>query len=355
MKIVTIIGARPQIIKEAMLQKVIRSYEVIEHTLIHTGQHFDFDMSGVFFENLQLKKPDYFLGISGLRSVEAIAKMMVELEKVLTLVNPDFVIVYGDTNSTLAGAIAANKLGIKLAHVEAGLRQEPKSMPEESNRVITDHLSDFLFTPTKVATDNLLREQPKGIVIQSGDVMFDLFKSINITITERDLPLKDLRLNEYVLLTLHRDFNVDDSKILEIILNQIAQLSLIQQIVFPLHPRTKKNIERFKLQHYLNNVRLLNPVDYKSMLALIKYSKSVITDSGGLQKESYFYGKPAVILMPDTSWKELTDNRIHLLSEPGSILSTFQNLETSNLFLNFYGDGQASKTVIETLIKHYKL
>jgi UDP-GlcNAc3NAcA epimerase len=353
MKIVTIIGARPQIIKEASLQNAIRLHKDIEHTLIHTGQHYDFNMSGVFFESLEIKNPDFFLGVSGGTGIESIAKMMLELEKVLLGVKPDYVIVYGDTNSTLAVAIGANKLGIKLAHIEAGLRQAPKSMPEESNRVIVDHLSDFLFTPTKVAYDNLLKEQPKGHIIQSGDIMYDLFQDLNKTITEKDLPLTELLIDEYVLVTLHRDFNVDDSIILESILDQISQLALSHQMVFPLHPRTKKNIERFNLNHCLENVVVIDPVEYKSMLALLKYSKSVITDSGGLQKEAYFFGKPAFVIMPDTSWRELIDHKIHCLVDSGKLVAMFDRFVPSRQQFKFYGNGMASSKIMDTLKKDY--
>jgi UDP-N-acetylglucosamine 2-epimerase (non-hydrolysing) len=310
-------------------------------------------MSGVFFESLEIKNPDFFLGVPGGTGIESIAKMMLELEKVLLDVKPDYVIVYGDTNSTLAGAIVANKLGIKLAHIEAGLRQAPKSMPEESNRVIVDHLSDFLFTPTKVATENLLKEQPKGHIIQSGDIMYDLFQDLNKTITEKDLPLTELLIDEYVLVTLHRDFNVDDSIILESILDQISQLALSHQMVFPLHPRTKKNIERFNLNHCLENVVVIDPVEYKSMLALLKYSKSVITDSGGLQKEAYFFGKPAFVIMPDTSWRELIDQKFHCLVSSKNIIEIFELFLPTEKFEKFYGDGTAANQIINFLKKEF--
>jgi UDP-N-acetylglucosamine 2-epimerase (non-hydrolysing) len=199
-----------------------------------------------------------------------------------------------------------------------------------------------------------LKEQPKGHIIQSGDIMYDLFQDLNKTITERDLPLGNLKNNEYVLLTLHRDFNVDDSIILESILNQISQLALSHQIVFPLHPRTKKKIQHFNLHHCLENVMVIDPVEYKSMLALLKYSKSVITDSGGLQKEAYFFGKPAFVIMPDTSWRELISNNYNCLVSPENILRLFNCFVPSEKHEELYGNGFAANNIIKSLKLDYR-
>lgn len=344
-KICSVVGTRPQLIKEVVIQKELKKHSEISHVLVHTGQHYDFNMSGVFFETMKIKEPDYFLGISGVDAVEAIALMMIELEKVFKKVKPDICIVYGDTNSTLAAAIVANKMSIKLAHIEAGLRQEPKSMPEESNRVITDHLSDYLFTPTKVAFDNLTKEHPKGQIIESGDVMYDLFLA-NYQLIKSTSTVNITSDKDFIMMTLHRDFNVDNKSILENISKEISKIAVNHKVIFPVHPRTKKMLHQFELLRYFQDVQVIEPLNYFELMSLVIKSKLVITDSGGLQKEAYFCGKPALVLMPDTSWRELVDNKYHRLVEADDLSSAINTMSLLNDIPSYYGNGNAAQKII---------
>lgn len=351
-KICSVVGARPQLIKEAVIQREISKHNEIVHVLIHTGQHYDFNMSGVFFEQLNMKKPDYFLGVSGINGVKAIATMMLELEKVFLLENPDVCIVYGDTNSTVASAIVANKLGIKLAHIEAGLRQEPKVAPEESNRVITDHLSDYLFAPTKISAQSLVDEKVKGIIHYVGDVMYDLFlqsKNVIANFTSKDFN----GLENFVLLSLHRDFNVDKQDVLTKISMQIKKIAESHVVIFPIHPRTKSRINEFGLLHLFSDVIMIEPVDYYQLLLLLKKCKFVITDSGGVQKEAYFSGKSALVIMPDTSWRELTDNGYNILVSPDNLSDKIKELKFDITLHGFYGEGNAARRIIEFLLEEF--
>lgn len=351
-KICSVVGARPQLVKEAVIQKELRKYSEISHVLIHTGQHYDFNMSGVFFETMKMKQPDYFLGVSGVNALEAIALMIIKLEKVFTKEKPDVCIVYGDTNSTLAAAIVANKMSIKLAHIEAGLRQEPKSMPEESNRVITDHLSDYLFTPTKVAFDNLINERPKGKILDYGDVMFDLFldnyEQIKLTDTSSITNSKD-----YILMTLHRDFNVDNKSVLETISKEVRKITIKEKVIFPIHPRTKKMLNQFGLLHYYDSVQMIEPINYFELMKLVMDSKLIITDSGGLQKEAYFCGKTALVLMPDSSWRELIDDNHHRLVKADNLLSAVEQITPLDNKPYYYGEGNAAKKIISFICEEF--
>jgi UDP-N-acetylglucosamine 2-epimerase (non-hydrolysing) len=348
----SIIGARPQFVKEAVIQHVINKHNDIEEIVVHTGQHYDENMSGIFFDVLNMKKPNYNLGIVSSRHGEMTGKMLIELERIMINENPDIVLLYGDTNSTLAGALAASKLKIKIAHVEAGLRQEPKDMPEETNRVLTDRISSFLFAPSLLAVDNLKKEGIDNNVFFTGDVMYDIFLK---TKPHFDYSLMDelkLRENQFVIMTLHRDFNVDDAQCLSKILKDVNKIAKEVQVVFPIHPRTRKRIDEFKLNEYLSNVKVIDPIDYLKLMGTTEMCYKAVTDSGGYQKEAYFAGKQAVVVMPDTGWRELTDLRLNVLSEADMIYNNVMNSKMVPYVGSIYGEGNASEKIISILNKN---
>lgn len=349
MKILSVIGARPQFIKEAIIQNEIKKYDDIKEVVVHTGQHYDNNMSGVFFEVLNMKKPEYNLGIKATLHGEMTGKILIELEKIMINERPDIVLLYGDTNSTLAGALAAAKLKIKIAHIEAGLRQEPKDMPEETNRVITDRLSYYLFTPSKLGVNNLRKEGITKNVFFSGDVMYDIFLKMKPNFDYSMINKLHLRDNDFVLMTIHRDFNVDIPKKLENILREVNRLSKEIKVVFPIHPRTKKRIQEFGLEHLTKNIIVIQPLDYLKLMGLTEHCYKVITDSGGYQKEAYFAGKQACVIMPDTSWKELIDLGLNILSEDNNIYEKVMNFNKVEYIPNIYGDGKAAEKIINIL------
>jgi UDP-N-acetylglucosamine 2-epimerase (non-hydrolysing) len=307
MKIVSIVGARPQFIKEAIVGESLHQAGISE-VLVNTGQHYDANMSDVFFDGLSVKAPDYNLGIgSGSHAVQT-GTAMIRLEEVILNEKPDCVLVYGDTNATLAGALVAAKLKIPVAHVEAGLRQHPKDMPEEINRVVTDHVSALLFCPTKKAVENLAGEGVNKGVHFVGDVMYDLFLKMR---SQLDVPssLDRFGLSEkgYILATVHRDFNTDNPDRLKAILSALDEIAMETPVILPLHPRTRKAVSATGLEGLIKRLQVVEPLPYHEMMALLVGSRKVITDSGGLQKEAYFAGVPALVMMPDTAWIELVE------------------------------------------------
>ncbi|ABR30235.1 UDP-N-acetylglucosamine 2-epimerase [Thermosipho melanesiensis] len=345
MKIVSLVGARPQFIKEAVIHNELKKYENIKEVLIHSGQHYDFNMSDVFFQVLDIKKPEYFLNVgSGLHG-EMTGKIMMEFEKVVMKEKPDLILVYGDTNTTLAGAIVGAKLKIPVAHIEAGIRQKPKDMPEEINRVLTDHISTYLFCPTKIAVENLEKENIIDGVYFVGDVMYDLYLLMEERFRYDVYEELKLRENEYILLTLHRDFNVDRKEKLEKILKELNKISKEKKIVFPIHPRTRKRISEFSLKKYLKNLIVIDPIDYLNLMGLVKKSWKIITDSGGLQKESYFARRQAVVLMPDTGWRELIEAKWNILATEEDLYEKVFNKTPINYPENLYGNGNAGEKI----------
>ena len=296
MKIIFIVGARPQFIKLAPL-----SWQVKKHyhqTIIHTGQHFDKSMSEVFFTDLKIPKPKYNLGIHGGSHAVQTGEMLKSIEKVLSNEKPSLVIVFGDTNSTLAGSLASAKLGLKTIHVEAGLRSHNRLMPEELNRVLADHASDYLFAPTATALKNLESEGLSSRSYLTGDIMVDsIFYAKSIAPSN----YKTNRFGTYSLLTLHRPYNVDDHNKLGKILKSVSSIN--KNIIFPVHPRTKKVIEKNDIR-LPSNIKLINPLGYLDFIHLESNSEIIITDSGGIQKEAYILKKPCITLRPETEWLE---------------------------------------------------
>lgn len=349
MKILSIIGARPQFIKEAIIQNEINKFDDIEEVVVHTGQHYDSNMSGVFFDVLNMRKPAYNLGIKASRHGEMTGKMLIELEKIMLKEKPEIVLLYGDTNSTLAGAIAASKLKIKIAHVEAGLRQEPKDIPEEINRVLTDRISDNLYAPSKLNVENLENEGIIKGVYLTGDVMYDIFLKMKPKFDYSMIGELNLKKNEYIMMTMHRDFNVDIPEKLEKILKDVNRLSKEIKVVFPIHPRTKKRIQEFGFEDLVSDIMIIEPIDYLKLMGLTENCYKVVTDSGGYQKEAYFAGKQACIIMPDTGWRELTDCGLNVLTQEDEIYNNVMNAKKVDYIENIYGDGKASEKIISIL------
>ncbi len=351
-KIISLVGARPQIIKEAVLYRKLRKQGIVE-VLVHSGQHYDYNMSNVFFKVLNIREPDYNLGVGSNSHAVMTAKIMIEFEKVVLKEKPDLIIVYGDTNTTIAGALVGAKLKIPVAHVEAGIRQNPKDMPEEINRVVTDHVSKLLFAPSRLAVENLRREGITDGVYFTGDIMYDLFLMMKKMFDYSILEKLSLKPNEYIVVTIHRDFNTDDPERLKAILKELERIANDIRVIFPIHPRTRKAIERNEFENLVNKVELIDPVDYLSMMGLVCNSRAVITDSGGLQKEAYYCRKQAIVVMPDTGWKELVEVGWNVLSDPEKIrdsLIKINDNENREYPEGIYGDGNAGERIVDVLL-----
>lgn len=306
-KVVTILGARPQFVKAAVLSRIISQHNEIEEVIVHTGQHFDENMSAVFFREMQIPKPSYNLDVNNLGHAAMTGQMMEKIGDVLEKEKPDAVVVYGDTNSTIAGAIAAKKTGIKVVHVEAGLRSFNMDMPEEINRILTDRISDLLICPTKIAVENLKSEGFDSFPAQIemlGDIMKDAVEFYSQTSDKMSSIIEKLSLesHNYVLATVHRQENTDSKEKLQDIFSALEHIHDHQKVILPLHPRTRKMLEIYNIN---TRVICIDPVGYFDMLELLKYCSLVVTDSGGLQKEAFFNKKHSIIIREETEWKEL--------------------------------------------------
>ncbi len=311
MKIFSIVGARPQFIKLAPLSAGLAGLH--EEVIVHTGQHYDYAMSEKIFADLGIRKPDIHLGVGSGSHASQTGEMMIKLEAAMIENKPDIIIVFGDTNSTMAGALAAAKLNIPIIHIEAGLRSYNKSMPEEINRITTDHVSEYLFAPTQTAVDILKKEGLKKHTFFTGDIMVDTMKNnLEIALRKSNI-ISELKLEneKFNLLTLHRNYNVDDTKILEHILNQIGKLG--EKIIFPVHPRTRKMLAGISIS---KNIQLTEPQGYLDFIVLEHFSKRIITDSGGIQKEAYILRKPCITLRTETEWVETVREKWNLLINP---------------------------------------
>jgi UDP-GlcNAc3NAcA epimerase len=355
LKILTVVGARPQFIKAAATSRAIRQHfsSKVQEVLVHTGQHYDANMSQVFFEELEIDAPKHHLQISGLNHGAMTGRMMEALEEVLIAENPDILLVYGDTNSTLAGALTAAKLHIPIAHIEAGLRSFNRQMPEEINRVVTDTLSSYLFCPTEEAVHNLKQEGMVNQVYNVGDVMYDvaLHYRQKASLESEILKTLDLRLGEYLLVTCHREENTNSLSRLTEILAALAILAKTYKIVFPIHPRTLKYIQMNGLQDYLKEITVLEPLSYMDLIALQQSSKAILTDSGGVQKEAFFYEVPCVTMRDETEWVETVDlgwNRL-VGANTEKIVNAIQHLQYGQTACSPYGDGHASEKILNIL------
>jgi UDP-GlcNAc3NAcA epimerase len=377
-KLLTIIGARPQIIKAAALSRAIREgfSDSLSEVILHTGQHYDENMSQVFFDEMGIPRPDYNLNAgSGLHGAQT-ALMISGIEEVLLREKPDMVVVYGDTNSTLAAAIAASKLHIPLAHIEAGLRSFNKSMPEEVNRILCDHVSTLLFTPTVAGLKNLQREgfnpdamppfnadNPK--VYHCGDVMLDNSLHFSSLAESKSAIITDSGLENtpYVLVTIHRDHNTDNPERLGSILQALLDIAAKDNIrlVVPLHPRTRKMIDRREggFPHFLSHpsVLCLPPASFFEMLLLEKHSTMIITDSGGVQKESYFFKKPCIILRPQTEWVEIVEQGTAIVADasPERIKNAYTSLKDmkNHPFPPVFGEGNAAEFICSRIVEFF--
>lgn len=351
MKILTIVGARPQFIKAAIISNLIR--EKHKEILVHTGQHYDDNMSKVFFQQLRLPKPDYNLRIGSRNHGEQTGKMLIELEKIYLKENPHLVLVYGDTNSTLAGALSASKLLIPVAHIEAGLRSFNINMAEEQNRVITDHISTLLFVPTSTAENNLYAERINAGVYNVGDVMFDAILYFKRLLNQRTSILNKIsvRSGEYILTTIHRAENTNSINRLKNIIEALNESG--EKIVLPLHPRTKKYIERYNLQ-FNDNINLIEPVGYFDMIDLEMNSKRIITDSGGVQKEAFFMKKPCITIRNETEWIETVENGWNTIAgtEKENILKAIRYFKPKMKQKNIFGNGRARYKILD-IINNY--
>ena len=377
-KLLNLVGARPQIIKASAISRAIRTSfaENIKEILVHTGQHYDKELSEVFFDELEIHKPDYNLGVGSAGHGRQTSMMITGIEEVLIKDHPDCVVVYGDTNSTLAGSLAASKLHFPVIHVEAGLRSFNKAMPEELNRIMSDHASTLLFAPTNAAFKNLMNEgfrpensppytidNPK--IYLTGDIMYDnslFFAELAEKKKNTFLEQLSVERNNFVLITIHRDTNTDDVDRLQKILVTLKSLAEECNItlVMPLHPRTIISLKTRLTRLYselcnLSLIKIIPPVSYLEMILLEKNCKMVITDSGGVQKESHFFKKPCLILRKETEWIELVNNGTSVLvdADPDHIRREFLRLMESHAILEypaFYGDGKAAEFILKEIL-----
>ena len=381
LKIVTIIGARPQIIKAAALSRSIRERfsAQISEVIVHTGQHYDENMSNVFFSEMNIPTPHHQLDVRSGSHGKQTAAMIAGIEEILLHEKPDALVVYGDTNSTLAGAVAASKMHIPVVHIEAGLRSFNKQMPEEINRILCDHVSTLLFTPTDSGMKNLLNEgfkaeHPAGTKIDadhpqiyhSGDVMYD--NSLYFAeLAESKNILKNLQLSkgDFLLATIHRDYNTDHKERLSAIFDalDIIARSENKAIVLPLHPRTAKLLETNLYANVLSSLRsnpllkIIPPVSFLEMIALEKHASVILTDSGGVQKEAFFFQRPCIILRSETEWVELVENGNAIITDADTerILKAYNHFKehTKLAFPAFYGDGRAADFICGEMIRHF--
>ena len=377
-KIVTIIGARPQIIKAAALSRAIKNHfsDRITEIIVHTGQHYDNNMSQVFIDELGIPVPNYNLNVGSSGHAEQTAQMITGIESILKETNPDFLVLYGDTNSTLAGAVAASKIHIPIVHIEAGLRSFNKAMPEEVNRIMCDHSSTLLFSPTATGLNNLIKEgfNPHAIapfnadnpgIFHCGDVMYDnslYFKSISEE-SSSILNVYDIEKDNFILSTIHRNNNTDEPERLVAIFSALNKISINENITIaiPLHPRTSKLLEKnltkelFKTITSNPRIKLLPPVSFLDMIALESNCKIVLTDSGGVQKEAYYFNKPCIILRSETEWVEIIEEGAAIIAnaDEDKIIESYKKLKNSSnqAFPLLFGDGKAAEFICSTILE----
>lgn len=378
MKIVTVIGARPQIIKAAALSRAIKEHfeKEVKEVIVHTGQHYDDNMSQVFFDELGIPAPNYNLGVGSASHGVQTAKMIEGIEEILLKEKPDYIVLYGDTNSTLAGAVAASKIHVPIVHIEAGLRSFNKSMPEEINRICCDHCSTLLFSPTATGYKNLVNEgfnpdNKRRFTIDNpgiyhcGDVMYDNSKHFaNIADKKSQILDKEvLRGVDYVLCTIHRDNNTDQPERLNAIFKALLKISESKTVVLPLHPRTSKllnvNLEKSLFEKITNNpnIKILPPASFLDMIVLERHAQMVVTDSGGVQKEAFFFQKPCLILRTETEWKEIVECGAAVITDADEerIIKSFNNYMENppHKFPEIFGDGKAAEFICKEMLENF--
>jgi UDP-GlcNAc3NAcA epimerase len=354
MRIISVVGARPQFIKLAPISRSIAEFGGIEHRVVHTGQHYDDAMSGAFFRDLGIPEATYNLGVGSGAHGEQTADMIRRLEPVLESEHPDWVMLYGDTNSTVAGALTAAKLQLRLAHIEAGLRSFNRHMPEEINRIVADHLSDLLFCPTAAGMENLRREGLESRAILSGDIMYDaLLANIGRAENRADSIAYQWQPGGYALATIHRAENTDNPGRLRSLIEALERIAVeICPVILALHPRTRKALEANRLA--VDHINIIPPQPYFDMLLLEKRARMILTDSGGVQKEAYFVGVPCVTLRDETEWTETLENSCNVLagsSDPARILSAARRASSAGPWGSHYGRGDASRVILGELSK----
>jgi UDP-GlcNAc3NAcA epimerase len=355
MKILTVVGARPQFIKAAVVSREFLKDKFFNEVIVHTGQHFDANMSEIFFKELEIPAPKYNMAVHSIGNSEMVSEMLKGLDDLIKKESPDLVLVYGDTNSTLAGAIAAKQNKIALAHVEAGMRSRNMKMAEELNRVITDRISDILFCSTEAAINNLVTEGFENLnceIFLTGDVMYDAALYYSEKSDSDSGIIQRLELSDYVLATVHRAENVDDANALKGIVKALNEISKKIRVILPFHPRTKRQLEKAGL---VTGFSTIEPVGYLDMIQLIKNSRLVMTDSGGLQKEAFFFKKNCITLRNESEWTELVEHGFNALagSKASKIMAAFEKMTKENYVFNLplYGDGHAAKKIAAYLKK----
>ncbi|SHK15458.1 UDP-GlcNAc3NAcA epimerase [Clostridium cavendishii DSM 21758] len=352
MKIISIVGARPQFIKAAPVSKALRTKH--NELLIHTGQHYDENMSKVFFEELKIPRPDYNLEVGSGSHGKMTGMMLEKLEEIYLKEKPDFVLVYGDTNSTLAGALAASKLLIPVIHVEAGLRSFNKTMPEEQNRILTDHISELLLVPTKDAEKNLTNEGITDSVYNIGDVMYDAVLDFKEIARKKSDLLKKLDIKgDYILTTIHRAENTNDINRLKNIVEALNECG--STVILPIHPRTKKYILEYGLS-FNDNIKLIDPVGYIEMLELEMNANKIVSDSGGIQKEAYFMGKPCITMRDETEWVETVEVGWNLIvgTDKEKIKTAIKEFAPNSDRPEIFGDGKAAEKILNIIESYSK-
>ncbi|GAB3993265.1 UDP-N-acetylglucosamine 2-epimerase (non-hydrolyzing) [Spirosoma daeguense] len=379
LKLLTLIGARPQIIKASALSRAIRLHfsDKIDEVIVHTGQHYDENMSAVFFNELNIPAPSYNLQVGSGKHGEQTARMIAEVELIIEQEKPDYVILFGDTNSTLAGAIAASKMHVPIAHIEAGLRSYNKKMPEEINRILTDHVSTYLFPPTQAGVTNLIKEgfaitnlPPYTVdnpgIFNVGDITYDnslYFSDLAVSKTNI-LERLQLQAEAYVLVTIHRNANTDDANRLNAIFDTLLTIATdyVSKIIIPLHPRTAKQMasllkpDMYEAINANTNIVLLPPVSFLEMITLEQNATLIITDSGGVQKEAYYYKKPCILLRSETEWVEIVESGAAILCDanPEEIINAFINYRQSSVIESkaLYGHGETAKSILKILLEN---
>lgn len=355
MKIVNIIGARPQFIKMAALNRALKNNKNIHSVIIHTGQHYDFNMSEIFFQEMDVPFPEYNLGINQLGRELTIVKMASAIKNILINESPDMVIVFGDTNSTLGGAIAAHEADVPVAHIEAGLRSHNICMPEELNRIETDKLSFLLFAPTIVAFNNLQQEKlfnRCSKIILSGDIMLDSYNYYSKMLEQSNVSFKNLP-GRFILCSLHRQYLIENPGLFAQVIEALNKLNEKCPVVMTAHPRTFKALQNISI---VSNFKIIEPQGYHAMLHLLKHCNMVITDSGGLQKEAYFSKKYCITIRDETEWQELVDLGVNITTgyTYENIISAYDELNCRNSIFdqNFYGDGNSAQIILDELLNH---